>query len=243
MEAILEQQAQAPRRGYAIPPPEDVLIPPSRPTMASEMGPPEREGVKPPPVVLTEPQRGRHKEANRGGSKASSLSPDEDVQKRDRDAAIEAVRKINKTSGGTPNRWGVSANHSMNITGTPRYDWDAGYDGIQGFATQLRNRVSEPPTPQRRLSPRQMGTGGVNSPKGGSQVLGMGAPLDQSIHTGEGGPSVTPVVKKSLNTGEVMRTEQGQYPVGTPRQLLTYDETPTGRPLPTLREIRQANLR
>ena len=40
-----------------------------------------------------------------------------------------------------------------------------------------------------------------------------------------------------------MKTEQGQSPVGTPRQLLTYDETPTGRPLPTLREIRQANLR
>ena len=47
MEAVLEEQAQAPRRGYLVPPPEDVLIPPIRPTMASEMGPPEWEGVKP----------------------------------------------------------------------------------------------------------------------------------------------------------------------------------------------------
>ena len=106
-------------------------------------------GVKPPTVVLTEPQRGRHKETNRGGSKASSLSPDEEVQKEDRDAAIEAVRKITEASKGTPKKWGATTDHSMNITGTPRYDWDAGYDGIQGFATQLRNRVSEPPTPQR----------------------------------------------------------------------------------------------
>ena len=105
--------------------------------------------MKPPTVVLMEPQRGRRKETSRGGSKASSLSPDEEVQKEDRDAAIEAVRKITEASKGTPKKWGATTDHSMNITGTPRYDWDAGYDGIQGFATQLRNRVSEPPTPQR----------------------------------------------------------------------------------------------
>ena len=60
----------------------------------------------------------------------------------------------------------------MNITGTPRYDWDVGYDGVQGFAAQLRNRVSKPPTPQRRLSPKQTGAGGTNSPKGGGQLPG-----------------------------------------------------------------------
>ena len=38
-EAVLEQQAQAPRRGYYVPPPDDALIPPTRPTLASEMGP------------------------------------------------------------------------------------------------------------------------------------------------------------------------------------------------------------
>ena len=42
VEAVLEQQAQVPRRGYPAHPPEDTLIPPSRPTMASEIGPPER---------------------------------------------------------------------------------------------------------------------------------------------------------------------------------------------------------
>ena len=48
VEAVSEQQAQVPRRKYSIPPLGDVLIPPTRPTMASEMGPPEWGGVKPP---------------------------------------------------------------------------------------------------------------------------------------------------------------------------------------------------
>ena len=39
------------------------------------------------------------------------------------------------------------------------------------------------------------------------------------------------------------RSVQVQPPPSPPRQLLVYDETPTGRPLPTLRDIRQANLR
>ena len=89
--------------------------------------------MKPPAVVLTEPKRGRRKETSRGGSKASSLSPDEEVQKEDRDAAIEAVRKITEASKDTPRKWGATTDRSMNITGTPRYDWDVGYDGIQGF--------------------------------------------------------------------------------------------------------------
>ena len=73
VEAILEQQARAPKRGYAIPPPEDVLVPPSRPTMASEMRSPERERVKPPPHGPYGTTEGRHRETNRGGSKASSF--------------------------------------------------------------------------------------------------------------------------------------------------------------------------
>ena len=60
---------------------------------------------------------------------------------------------------------------SLNITGTPGYDWDPGYDGIQGFPTQLRNRVSEPPTPQRRFSPKQTEEGVSSSPKGGTKAL------------------------------------------------------------------------
>ena len=44
VEGVLEQQAKVPKRGYSVPPPADVLIPPTRPTMVSEMGPLEREG-------------------------------------------------------------------------------------------------------------------------------------------------------------------------------------------------------
>ena len=189
VEAILEQQVQIPRRGHLVPPPDDVLIPPSRPTMVSEMGPPERGGVKPPVTVLTEPQRGRRREPSRGGSKASSLSPDEEVQREDRDAAIEAVREITATSRGTPKKWGAATDQSMNITGTPRYDWDARYDGIQGFATQLRNRVSEPPTPQRRLSPRQIGISGIGSPKRKGQPPGGGTPPGSNTYPGGEEPS------------------------------------------------------
>ena len=69
----------------------------------------------------------------------------------------------------------------MNITGTPRYDWDAGYDGIHGFATQLRNRVSDPSTPQRRSSPRQAEVGGTILPKRGSRAPGGGVPPGQKL--------------------------------------------------------------
>ena len=52
---------------------------------------------------------------------------------------------------------------------------------------------------------------------------------------------------------ETSTPQSGQSPKGRPKtppepqrqfkQLKVYDETPTGRPLPTLRQIRQANLR
>ena len=243
VEAILEQQAKIPRRGYSVHPPEGTLVPPSRPTMASEMGPPERGGVKPPAMVLTEPQREGHKETGRRSHRASSLSPDEGVQREGRDAAIEAVRKITKPSKGTPKRWGTPNNQSLNITGTPRYDWDERYDGIQGFATQLRNRVSEPPTPQQRSSPRQVGRGETSSAEEGSQTrrerLSLGRNLNQSQ---EESPGISTIRETPKPTG-TPRLAQAQPPSSSPRQLLVYDETPAGRPLPTLRDIRQANLR
>ena len=37
---------------------------------------------------------------------------------------------------------------------TPENHWDTGYDGIQGFSSRLRNRVSETSTPQGGQSPR-----------------------------------------------------------------------------------------
>ena len=131
----------------------------------------------------------------------------------------------------------------MNITGTPRYDWDARYDGVQGFATQLRNRVSDPPTPQRQLSPKQPGVGGVYSPKRGSQApRGRFSPRQNSSQRREG-PPVVPTINQALGTMRTTPPEQTQPSLSTPRQLLIYDETPAGRPLPTLRDIRQANLR
>ena len=43
----------------------------------------------------------------------------------------------------------------MSIEDTPENDWDTGYDGVRGFASHLRNRVSEPSTLQRDQSPRE----------------------------------------------------------------------------------------
>ena len=76
---------------------------------------------------------------------------------------------------------------------TPEYHWDTGYDGIQGFSSHLRNRVSETSTTQGGQSPR-------------------------------GGPRMPPEPQRQF------------------KQLKIYDETPAGRPLPTLQQIRQANL-
>ena len=77
---------------------------------------------------------------------------------------------------------------------TPEYYWDTGYDGIRGFSSRLKNRVSETSTPQGGQSPR-------------------------------GRPRTPPEPQRQL------------------KQLKVYDETPSGRPLPTLQQIRQANLR
>ena len=77
---------------------------------------------------------------------------------------------------------------------TPEYDWDTRNDGIQGFSSCLRNRVSETSTPQGGQSPR-------------------------------GRPRTPPEPQRQF------------------KQLKVYNETPSGRPLPTLQQIRQANLR
>ena len=118
-----------------------------------------------------------------------------------------------------------------------------GYDGIQGFATQLRNRISEPPTPQRRSSPRQVGRGETSSAEEGSQTRKGRAPLGQNLNQGgEGSPGASTIRETPKPVG-TPRLTQVQPPPSSPRQLLVYDETPAGRPLPTLRDIRQANLR
>ena len=84
----------------------------------------------------------------------SPLSPDKKTQKEERDSVVDAVKQITGTKKETPVREGTS------VGGTPEYDWDTRYDSISGFPGQLRNRVSEPSTPQRGQSPR----GGPRTP-------------------------------------------------------------------------------
>ena len=118
----------------------------------------------------------------------SPLSPNRKSQREERDSVIDAVKQITRAPKEVPRQERIS------IGVTPEYDWDTRYDGIQGFPSHLKNRVSEPGTPQ-----------GTQSPRGGLKT------------------SPEP---------------QRQY-----KQLKVYDKTPSGRPLPTLQQIRQANLR
>ena len=125
-----------------------------------------------------------------GGRAAFKLphSPNQESQREERDSVIDAVKQITGAQTETPGQG------RMTVGDTPEYLWDTGYDGIQGFASHLRNQVSETSTPQSGQSPK-------------------------------GRPKTPPEPQRQF------------------RQLKVYDETPTGRPLPTLQQIRQANLR
>ena len=114
--------------------------------------------------------------------------PDQESQREERDSVIDAVKQITGAQTETPGQGRVT------VGDTPEYHWDTGYDGIQGFSSRLRNRVSETSTPQGGQSPR-------------------------------GRPKTPPEPQRQF------------------KQLKVYDETPAGRPLPTLQQIRQANLR
>ena len=118
----------------------------------------------------------------------SPHSPDQESQREERDSVIDAVKQITGAQTETPGKG------RMTVVDTPEYLWDTGYDGIQGFASRLRNRVSETSTPQSGQSPKER-------------------------------PKTPPEPQRQF------------------KQLKVYDETPTGRPLPTLQQIRQANLR
>ena len=78
----------------------------------------------------------------------SPHSPNQVSQKEERDSVIDAVKLITGAQTETPGEGGVS------VGNTPEYDWDTRYDGIQGFPSCLRNRVSETSTPQGGQSPR-----------------------------------------------------------------------------------------
>ena len=128
-------------------PPVNSLIPPGHPTETTPERGVSRTNWIPDQSLSTgtikEPERQERKASPR-----SPLSPDHKSQKAERDSAIDPVKQITGVQKGTSNKEGPS------ITGTPEYDWDPRYDGIQGFPSRLRNRVSEPSTPQRGQLPR-----------------------------------------------------------------------------------------
>ena len=118
----------------------------------------------------------------------SQHSLNQESQREERDSVIDAVELITGAKTETPGQGRIS------VGGTPEYDWDTRYDGIQGFTSRLKNRISETSTPQGGQSPR-------------------------------GRPRTPPEPQRQF------------------KQLKVYDETRSGRPLPTLQQIRQANLR
>ena len=75
-------------------------------------------------------------------------SPNQESQKEERDSVIDAVKQITGAQTETPGQGRIT------VGDTPEYLWDTGYDGIQGFASRLRNRVSENSTPQSGQSPK-----------------------------------------------------------------------------------------
>ena len=71
----------------------------------------------------------------------SPHSPDQESQKEERDSVIDTVKQFTGAQTETPGRG------RMTVGDTPEYHWDTGYDGVQGFSSYLRNRVSETSTP------------------------------------------------------------------------------------------------
>ena len=129
-------------------PPRDSLIPPGHSTgtpspVRSTRG--GEQGPKGPPEVT--PTRRIGGQGGRTTPK-SPLSPDKESQKEERDSVIDAVKLITGAQSET------SMLEGMSVGGTPEYDWDTRYDGIQGFPSRLKNRVSETSMPQGGQSPR-----------------------------------------------------------------------------------------
>ena len=186
-QALEVQDRQLPQEPW-FRPPKDSLIPPGHSTgtpspIRSVQG--REQGSRGPSE--TTPTR---RVGEQGGKTAlkSPHTPNKESQKEERDSVIDAVKLITVAQTETPGQGGVS------VGDTPEYDWDTRYDGIQGFPSRLRNRVSETSTLQGGQSPR-------------------------------GRPRTPPEPQRQF------------------KQLKVYDETPSGKPLPTLQQIRQANLR
>ena len=187
VERILEAQDRQMSEESQFAPPRDSLTPPGHftgaPSLIRGTQRKEQESREPP---QTTPAR---RVGGQGGKTAfkSPHSPDQESQREERDSVIDAVKQITGAQTETPGQG------RMTVGDTPEYLWDTGYDGIQGFSSHLRNRVTEASTPQ-----------------GGQSTRGR--------------PRTPPEPQRQF------------------KQLKVYDETPAGRPLPTLQQIRQANL-
>ena len=129
-------------------PPRDSLIPPGHSTGAPspirDAQGKEQESREPPGATPTRRAGGQ----GRRTAFKSPHSPDQESQREERDSVIDAVKQITGAQTETPGQGRMTAGD------TPEYHWDTGYDGIQGFSSRLRNRVSEPSTPQGGQSPR-----------------------------------------------------------------------------------------
>ena len=188
VEQILEAQDRQVSEELRFKPPKDSLIPPGHSTgtpspIRSVQGR-DQESRDPSETIST---RGVGGQDGRTIFK-SPYSPNKESQEEERDSVIDAVKQITGAQTEVPGQGRTSTED------TPEYYWDTGYDGIRGFSSRLKNRVSETSTPQGGQSPR-------------------------------GRPRTPPEPQRQF------------------KQFKVYDETPSGRPLPTLQQIRQANLR
>ena len=130
-------------------PPEDSLIPPGQSVEATlPLSDMSQSIPRPQELSVPVPKREQRMEEPRGVLK-TPLSPDRESQREERKSVIDAVKQI------TGARNEVLVSGGKNVEDTPEYDWDTRYDGVQGFASHLKNRVSAPSTPQRDQSPRE----------------------------------------------------------------------------------------
>ena len=102
---------------------------------------------------------------------------------------------------------------------TPLYLWDLSYDGVSGFRTNIQARVSDEGIRQGETPVKTSGT----QPRKTTDPRATGAPSAPS------------------EKGQSGREEPSQTPTGG--RYYHPSGTPTGRPLPMLREIHQTNLR
>ena len=147
-EQILEAQDRQLSWGPHFRPPRDSLIPPGHSTgtpspIRSVQG--REQGSR--ELSETTPTRRVGGQDKRTASK-SPHSPNKESQKEERNSVIDAVKQITGALTEIPGQGRTS------MGDTPEYYWDTGYDGIRGFSSHLRNRVSETSTPQGGQSPR-----------------------------------------------------------------------------------------